>query len=247
MLGKLALPEIRELIAAGDEADAGRGRQPLADARPGRARRRAGRRASGSGSSGCSGPSGRPRPSATSTCPTSGRSSTRCRTAESAGILNAMAADDRTALLAELPAAQIAGPDRAARARRARRRPRPARLPRGERRPADDPRLRGRPQGLDDPPRPGPRPRPRPRQRDAERHLRGRRRRPAGRRPADPRDPAGPAAHPRRRHHGRPVRPASRRPTTRRPPSRSSASTTAPRCRSSTPTAAWPASSPSTT
>ena len=44
MLGKLALPEIRELIEPGDDATLARGRQPLAARRPGRAGRRAGRR-----------------------------------------------------------------------------------------------------------------------------------------------------------------------------------------------------------
>ena len=51
--------------------------------------------------------------------PTSGRCSTPCPTAESASILNAMAPDDRTALLAELPAEQARAPARPARPRAA--------------------------------------------------------------------------------------------------------------------------------
>ena len=108
MLGKLALPEIRELIAAGDEETLGevvnRWLTPdlaeLVGALDIEDRIRIFR---------LLGVRGPPRPSATSTCPTRGRAWTSMSTAEAASILNAMAPDDRTTLLAELPAAQIAG------------------------------------------------------------------------------------------------------------------------------------------
>ena len=122
---------------------------------------------------------------------------------ESKFVLNEMAPDDRSPCWRSAAGRRLEPLHQPSRSRTAPHcRPRSSRIPRRQRRPAHDSRLSGRPPRVDHASRPRPYPRPRTRPRDAECHLHHRREQQAGRRPADPRDPAGPSSCPRRRLDG---------------------------------------------